>query len=320
MQEKLNSSILKILAYFDLFQYPLSAEEIQKFLDQKAGAAQLSATLDWLVLQRLVFPHGDWYSLRSDSRIMEERRLKNDQAKPMLALARRISGFLFHFPFVRGIGISGSLSKNCADSNTDIDFFIITRKNRLWIGRTIMHFFKKLTFLTGHQHWYCMNYYIDESALCIEEKNIFTAVELATLLPVQGKPVLDQFFKSNNWIMSYFPNQPERTAITVQHPGLLSLKKMIEYLFNNMLGDWLDNYLMRLTTRRWKLKEDQFELNIKGNRMGLRTGKHYSKPNPVFFQERILSLHRIRFIELQEKLQAVLRLNKDQPFFLKEII
>jgi hypothetical protein len=43
--------------------------------------------------------------------------------------------------------------------------------------------------------------------------------------------------------------------------------------------------LLNLTTRRWKKKEDEKRLNIKGERMGLKTGKHFSKPNPIFFHD-----------------------------------
>src|SRR2546430_6574247 len=93
-----------------------------------------------------------------------------------------------------------------AKFTTDIDFFIITSANRLWIARTCMHLFKKLTFLTGRQHWYCMNYYIDEEALNIEEHNIFTATELITLLPVCGNGTMQRFFQMNSWVSVYFPN------------------------------------------------------------------------------------------------------------------
>jgi predicted nucleotidyltransferase len=237
----------------------------------------------------------------------------------LLLLAKKISRFLFRFPFVRGIGISGSLSKNCADQDSDIDFFVITRRNRLWICRTLMHLFKKLTFLTGHQHWFCMNYYIDEVALCIEEKNLFTATELVTLLPVCGKGVMESFYQANSWVQSYFPNRSEKEASS-KTTGQHRFKNAVEFLFSNPAGEKLDNFLMKLTSRRWKKKEDQFRLNIKGKRMGLRTGKHFSKPNPVFFQEKILSLHSKRLREMEEKLQATPAANENQVLFLREII
>jgi len=199
----------------------------------------------------------------------------------------KVGGFLYQFPFVRGIGISGSLSKNFADHNTDIDFFIITRTNRLWIARTCMHLFKKLTFITGHQHWYCMNYYIDEAALRIEEQNIFTATELVTLLPVCGNGTMDRFYDQNSWTTHYFPNQTEhKHSRLLTKPGLL--KRLVEWLLDNRLGNAIDTMLMGITTKRWKKKEQQHKTNSHGNRMGLHTGKHFSKPNPEFFQRKVL--------------------------------
>jgi predicted nucleotidyltransferase len=113
--------------------------------------------------------------------------------------AKGVGRLLIKFPFVRGVGISGSLSKNFADDKSDIDLFIITEKDRLWIARTLMHCFKKLTFLANRQHHYCMNYYVDEQQLQIAEKNIYTAIEVDTLIPLEGDVVFEQFYTANTW-------------------------------------------------------------------------------------------------------------------------
>src|SRR5262249_18548698 len=162
-------------------------------------------TLDQLIGARCIYQHGEFYSLNHDHSLVARRIKGNRHARTMLDTAYKVSALLYRFPFVRGIGISGSLSKNFADEKADIDFFIITSKNRLWIARTLMHLFKKLTYLAGRQHWFCMNYYVDEEAMLIEEKNIFTAIELLTLVPVAGNGTLDSFFHVNAWAMDYFP-------------------------------------------------------------------------------------------------------------------
>ena len=182
----LRPSILKVVAYFDLFNYPVTLEEIRFFMDREAPAPALTPELDALVAEKRLFRLGAFYSLRNDP-LLTERRLKgNRHADELLRIADRISRFLYQFPYVKGIGISGSLSKHYEDEDADIDYFIITSSNRLWIARTLMHLFKKWSFIRGRQHWYCMNYFVDEEALEIEEKNIFTATELITLLPACG--------------------------------------------------------------------------------------------------------------------------------------
>src|SRR3974390_771609 len=105
MEEKLNISILKTLAYFDLFHYPLSKEEIHLFLNQQSSAVQLVQELGSLADYRLVFREGPWYSLHDDPVLHEKRRSSNRCAVSMMVLARRISSFLYLFPYVRAIGI-----------------------------------------------------------------------------------------------------------------------------------------------------------------------------------------------------------------------
>ena len=300
----MRSSILKVLAYFDLFNYPVTAGEIRFFLDREVSESQLAGNLESLVDDKCLFRTDGFYSLKDDQKLVERRLKGNKHAGDLLLIANKISRFLFQFPYVRGIGISGSLSKHFADEHADIDYFIITRANRLWIARTFMHLFKKWSFLTGKQHWYCMNYYIDEEALEIEEKNIFTATELITLLPAAGgNETLARFFKANSWTATYFPHYHERKkdSFNVVRPSLL--KKALEKLFDNPLGDRLDNYLRRLTSRRWLEKEARGALNDKGQRMSLKTGKHFSRPNPDSFQQKILGAYQERLREVGAKWQ-----------------
>ena len=295
-------SILKVLSYFEVFSYPITKEEIQFFMDQDAESGSVTTALRQLVTDKYVFVLGDFYSLRNDSALWEKRIRGNRHAEQLLKTAYKISRLLYRFPYVRGIGISGSLSKNFADKNADIDFFVITASNRLWIARTFMHFLKKLSYIIGRQHWFCMNYFIDEELLQIEEKNIFTATELITLIPVCGDDTLYRFFKANDWVLNYYPNYGLKKERFLKRAGQSSVKKIFEKIFDKSIGDKLDNFLMGLTTRRWQKKEASQRLNIKGNRMGLRTGKHFSKPNPVFFQQKILKRYSEKLHELDSRL------------------
>lgn len=290
-------SILKVLAYFDLFNYPVSSAEIGWFADIETDENTLRDALNNLTAEGCVFRFKDLYSLRDDQELAERRIRGNERACNLLKIAERTSAFLFKFPFVRGIAISGSLSKNFADEHADIDYFIITCANRLWMARTMMHLYKKLTFLTGRQRWYCMNYYVDEEALLIKEKNIYTAMEIVTLLPENGNDAMEIFFKVNEWTKSYFPNYPRRSPIGKKEKGW-KLKVIIERLFNNRVGEMLDDYLMRATMGRWNRKEGKCLLNGKGSRMGLRGGKHFSKPNPGFFQKDLLYAYYNKLREL----------------------
>ena len=255
------------MAYFDLFNYPLTSEDIRYFLDIDAGEGEIGKELAALIQEGYLFRLGSYFSLRNDPALADKRLRGEEHADELLQIASRGARLLYQFPYVRGVCISGSLSKRCADENADIDYFIITKANRLWIARTFMHLFKKLTYLRGHQHHYCMNYYVDEEALEIKEKNIFTAIELLTLMPICGNGGLVNFFHANNWTSLYLPHYRDRQREADGPYRSSLLKRSLEKILNNRLGDALEHFLRRLTDRRWKNKTSRGDRNLKGDPM-----------------------------------------------------
>jgi predicted nucleotidyltransferase len=279
-------SIIKALAYFNVFDYPLNKEEIYNFMDTPCDKITFEKALLYLCRQQVVYKHEEFYSLEKNNRLIEKRKKGNRLAIEQLRIAQKIARFLYRFPFVKGIAVSGSLSKNYADEKSDIDFFIITAKNRLWIARTILHVFKKLSFLTGKQHWFCMNYFIDESALEIKEKNIFTAVEIATVLPMQGELYFKNFILKNKWVKDYFP-------LHLRWKDIIGDSKdcsinPVRQVKKNGITDKLNEWLMNVTEKRWRIKAAKKLRSYSGELMGLDAGLHYAKPDPSNLQRKIL--------------------------------
>lgn len=287
-QKKAELAILKSLIYFDIFNYPLSESDIKNFLECYVSDDVFTTALQQLVFDKIVFHAGKFYSLQNSLLHVEERIQGNLRAQKLLEKAAKIGAFIYKFPYVRAVAVSGSLSKNYADQKSDIDFFIIAKTDRLWIARTFLHLFKKLTFLTGNQHFYCMNYFVDEKALTIPEKNIYTAVEIATLMPVAGTFTMNKFFEDNDWTEKWLPRYDVKRNLKTAE-GSSSFKKLTEWFFDSRIGDKFDNFLFNWTSHRWKRKEQRGLKNVKGKIMNLCTGKHFSKSNPETFQEKILA-------------------------------
>ncbi len=289
----IKENILETLAYFDLFDYPLSRAEIYLFLKNKHDFDVFEDALRSLLEAGIIHQFDKFYTLKNDQYLVVRRNEGNQKAAELIKVAGKVGNLLIRFPYVRGIAISGSLSKNFADDNSDIDLFIITAKNKLWIARTIMHCFKKLTFLVNKEHLFCMNYYIDEQELEIAEKNIYTAIEIATLIPLQGDTIFDSFFASNAWTRNYLPNKNMRIACAKPvRPGFF--KNLVELLFDNVAGNKIDDMLMRITGNRWLKKTEQKKVNSHGIIMGMETGKHFAKPDPKNFQSKLLLRHYAR--------------------------
>lgn len=98
-------NILRLLIYYDIFNYPLTKEEIEIVHDH------CGQDLNDLVKKGWIHQFGDFYSTRLDSRQVARRLEGNKKADEIMPKAIERAKFIFQFPFVRGVYISGSLSK-----------------------------------------------------------------------------------------------------------------------------------------------------------------------------------------------------------------
>lgn len=289
--------ILKTLAYFDHFSYPLTIEDLCLFACQNYDPSEIERAVNELISRGIIFRFKQFYSLQNNRALVDKRLKGNRMAIQQLVIAEKAARLLSRFPFVVAVAVSGSLSKYYADENTDIDFFIITKANRLWIARTFMHLFKKLTFLIGKQHWFCMNYYVDEEGLEIPEKNIFTAMEIVTLLPMQGFGNFKNFNEANQWTKDYFP---------AHHPKLKTERqikkgfgcKCFERIFDSGFGDIIDQWLMKATDKRWKKKTESGKVNADNFPIRMMVNRHFSKPDPANLQARVIERYEKRVKDL----------------------
>lgn len=298
----LQKNILKTLAYFDLFHYPVTRYELQSFLRAEAGLPLIDKELRSLLDDKILFQLDEFYSLQNKPELAERRHRGNLRAVDQLIIARSASKILNWFPFVQSIAVSGSLSKHFSEEKSDIDFFIITSTNRLWIARTLMHLLKKLSFIVNKQHWFCMNYYVDESALKIPEENIFTAMEIVTLIPMQGMDCFQKFREANAWASEYFPLQTNYRKDARKNKKIV-FRTFLEKIFSSRLGDKTDQWLKHLTDKRWRKKMLSGKVNGHGDKMEMMVGRHFSKPNPKNFQAKIIQQYEWKVNQLLQSNQ-----------------
>jgi len=292
--------ILRTLAYYDIFNYPLTKEDILANCDLMHADGHKSKTaLEQLVENGIVHKIGNFYALNPDKKNVSDRLRGNKRAESWKYKARWFSKLISAFPYVRGIALSGSLSKGVIGENPDIDYFIITHPNRLWLTRTFLVLFKKI-FLLNSYKYFCINYFVDTENLEIEEKNIFTATEVTTLIPTYGPDITKRFFIENDWIRNYYPNFKKNRHDQIRNPHYQPVKRILEFIFKGKLGDWLDNRFMEITTRHWFKKfshqfpEEEFNLVFKSS-------KTISKHHPRNFQKKVLEEFNKRISYLNQK-------------------
>ncbi len=289
---------LKPLLYFSLFQYPLTEEEIFAFSDG-VSKDEIRAELAILVRDQVIFKIDNFYLIENDKSQVNKRLSGNQMAKDIQDKANKVSRLISKFPYVEGVGISGSLSKGYYDDDGDIDFFIITSPKRLWIARTFLILYKKV-FLLNSKKYFCVNYFISTNSLEIDEKNRFTATELTTMLPMYGNGSFHSFYEQNKWVNSFLPNKTIAEGLS----KLNSVEKPIitratERVLNTKIGDWLDSLFLKITYKKWKVKFNKLE--EKQFNVALKSTKDVSKHHPLNFQRKVIERLNGKYDELKEK-------------------
>ncbi len=251
---RLQEDILRVFVYFDIFKYPLKAEEVYMFLPSNSTSpAEIARACTAQPLDRIVHQKGDHYFVadsRGSSNFLSLRLENERRARTYLLIARIFGRLIRTFPFVRAVFISGELSKGVSTRQGDIDFFIITAANRLWIARVVLTAFKK-TFLLNSKKFFCLNHFITEDYLDVTDRNLYSALEIATLKPLYNIRLYDAYRDRNSWIKDYFPNLRSSTGRDNGIPSRPIVQRLLEAPFKGNFGDRLDLKIMELWKKIW---------------------------------------------------------------------
>lgn len=244
----IRQAIFSTLSYHSLFNYPLSLEEIHRFLitDRPVSRNTLQRKLENLVREnKIVFQNG-FYALRNrQPTVLRSRRAITSQ--PKFLIARRAARIIAAIPWVKLVAITGALAMENADVNDDIDLMIVTAKNRLWLVRPIGLiiaglFFKvrrsNLSNLSNLTNSLCLNLWLDESALAISpsQRNLYSAHELAQMKPIVNKNMTyERMVVENGWGKRFLANfwsdfhEPLTSISLIRQIGPISLINTIAF-------------------------------------------------------------------------------------------
>lgn len=292
---------LKTILYFSIFRYPLKIEEIHSYTNY-AHLSETANELEHLIGEKILIKVDEFYVYAHDLESVTKRLKGNLEAHKIMAKAYKKARFISKFPYVEAVGVSGSLSKGYYDEKSDIDFFAITKPGKLWICRTLLMLYKKI-FLLNSRKYFCINYFISTSNLEIEEKNRFTATELKTLIPMQGKIVFEEFYRKNLWVTDYFSKfEPDLSCI--QNSEKPAFSKAIEFALDNPIGGLTDAVFKKITLIKWKskfrfMKEEDFKIALKST-------KNISKHHPSHFQKKVILALNSKIEEVRSNFNIIL--------------
>ncbi len=245
MRTDLDARILSTLAYADLFGDGVSEH---LFLQRMFGAGEvhpedLKHRLEVLASEGRVTRGADWiWRLGVGSR----RHVAPDFAElgTRLRAARSWARTAGRLPFVRFIGLTGSLTKG--DPGTDADYFVVAAKGRAYLA---FLFLKSLGGLLAIRYRVriCVNFVVDEAHMSIPLRDAFTATEIVTmwvLHDVEGTG--DRFWSENReWVARLCGNAAVPRVERLCRRGLFG--RIVEACLAGAVGDRLDEAI-----RKWK--------------------------------------------------------------------
>lgn len=213
MQNSCEFSIQRTLAYSSVFKYPLSFYQLCTYLIGNKGYSfsEISESLGNLVKKGYVKNSNGKYFLPGTKVVNwnQKFRYSLEVYKKNLKVIKNLS----RIPWIKFIGITGSLANYSADKETDIDLFFITSKNRVWLSRgfvfIILKILRKLPSQNNVKREYCPNIFVDEKNMCWDKskRNLYVAQNIVSIQPVfQRDNMYFRFISANAWIKKHYPN------------------------------------------------------------------------------------------------------------------
>jgi hypothetical protein len=273
--DPLAQSVLGALAYADLFDYPLSSEEIRRYqIATSYSGDEIALCLATSPhLQNAVSSRDGLYCLRGREATFEIRRERSEASRRVWRRAAFYARWLARMPFVRMVAITGALAVDNVASRPDIDLLVVTSEGRVWISRRLIIALVRFARLFGDD--LCPNYIISETNLNLEQQDLFTAHELSQMVPLYGKKVYMQLLAHNRWALDYLPSAftPLRERVPTLRRGLLR-RAAERVLSAHLLDSWEQWELGRLQRKVRPLVGDAAEVICSPQQCKGHTGLH----------------------------------------------
>jgi hypothetical protein len=212
--DDVTQGIISTLAFFSLYEIPLPARRIFELLYRtKSTEQEVRQKLDELAGKKKIYRTDVGYSLKPLD--PEKYKINQVELKKRWLIVDRYFWILSTLPFVEQLSIINSLAIGNAHQESDIDFFVVTKPNRLYFVRSLIIVLFKLLGIyktkTETKDRFCFGFYVtkdaeDLSAVLIQGGDPLFAFWFASFAPIFESGAYARLVQDNRWIAEYFPN------------------------------------------------------------------------------------------------------------------
>lgn len=267
----LSESIKKTLAYFSLFNFPLTKEELFAYLWQppRLGFDEFIQFMAAFTGSELREKYGYFFLAGAADAAdpVENRRRRAIVSEQKLKIAGRAVRKIRSVPFLRAVFVCNSVGSGLAKRESDIDFFIITAPRRIWLVRfftnLILKIFGLRTYGGRSRNKICLSFFADENSLnlqplCAAETDIHFAYWLNQMIPLYDpRDFYGKFLSSNRWALKYIPNAGRKSSgrylLRIADSKLGGgWKNIWEIMWGKAYGDLLENQVKAIQAQRFR--------------------------------------------------------------------
>lgn len=257
MDQKLVQSILQTLAYFDVFSYPLTSEELYRLLwkaPRGLSYADFFAAMHEYSGDAFCQTNGFWH-LPGRGYIVADRQRRIVTIEEKMNIAQHGIRKLSRIPFVRAVFVCNTVASGNPREESDIDVFIITRPKHIWLVRffatVILKLFRLRTAKDHMNNRICLSFYMSDNRLNmkdlrLDDEDIYLVYWLGFLIPVYDPDdLLTSIQRANEWVQDYAPHVFEPYIVIDEwrvsaHHKKHSIKQFFEKIWSTPIGDMLE--------------------------------------------------------------------------------
>lgn len=256
----IKKAIVRAIVFFDLLGLPLTLSEIWKYLlilpGENLPETNLGEMLEIVeadLIGKTIEQKNGFYFLKGRSDLTAARMKGQVLAQDKYKIAIKTAHCLKFVPGIKLVAVCNSLAMGNVREASDIDFFVVTAKDRIWLTRLLVTVMTQILGMRRYKskinNRICLSFYITENNLDLEKVTLpidpYFYYWLASLDPILDNRCFDGFVGANAWLKKYLPNffpKMPNTSRRTENSFLSGILQKINNLwFYSFLGAGLEN-------------------------------------------------------------------------------
>ncbi|MEI7498612.1 MAG: hypothetical protein WCK11_05040 [Candidatus Falkowbacteria bacterium] len=220
--QTVEQAILKTVAFFDIFIYPLTAWEIFCWSSWPSGADYrlVLIALEKMIVSGRLERGLSFYYLPGRGELVAIRQERYTITAQKFKRALKAVRLFRWLPWLQGVAMANLIGSHNLRAESDIDLVLITAPKRLWLSRLLIG---GVTQVLGwrprpgyEQDSICLSFWLSNDQLDVQsvvmgERDYYFRYWLAGLTPVyERNHVFYHWRQANQWVYEHFPLRASR--------------------------------------------------------------------------------------------------------------